>query len=201
MIDLSGQKFGKLKVIARSFRQSNAGALWDCLCQCGNKVVANSLKLRRFTTISCGCHRRAACIKANTKHGMVNKSRTYRTWKEMRQRCLNPKSDKWRWYGGRGIKICDRWDLFENFLSDMGERPEGMTIDRIDNNGYYSPGNCRWTSHLNQTRKQSKNKLSTTIAADLRRDRFNGLSFRALGDKYGISPTTAMRCARGETWS
>lgn len=119
----------------------------------------------------------------------------------MRQRCLNPNSDKFQWYGGRGIKICDRWGSYDAFLADMGERPENMTLDRIDNDGDYEPGNCRWATQLEQTRKQAKNRLSKELAVKLRADRAAGATFAALARKYGVSATTAHRCATGLTWS
>ena len=81
---------------------------------------------------------------------MANKSKTYRTWKEMRQRCGNPNADQYKWYGGRGVKICERWSDFVNFLVDMGERPEGKTIDRIDSDKDYEPSNCRWATPKEQ---------------------------------------------------
>src|SRR5687768_9571561 len=122
-VDVSGMRFGLLTVVGRSPKKSAAGALWECRCDCGGSTVTTSLKLRRGHTTSCGCHRYAALRESRTSHGGANKSPTYRTWKEMRQRCLNPNSDKWKWYGGRGISICGRWSSYENFLADMGDRP------------------------------------------------------------------------------
>lgn len=119
----------------------------------------------------------------------------------MRNRCNNPRADNFKWYGARGISVCARWGSFENFLADMGERPKGMTIDRIDNERGYEPGNCRWANHLDQTRKQAKNRLTVELADELRRDRAAGMTFRALGSKYGISATTAHRCALGLIWA
>lgn len=119
----------------------------------------------------------------------------------MRQRCMNPNSDKWKWYGGRGIKICDRWSDYAMFLEDMGERPEGKTIDRIDNDGDYEPNNCHWATQLEQTRKQSKNTLNEITVIQLRIDRASGMTYQAIAEKYGISKTSAHRCAVGKTWS
>lgn len=146
-IDLSGLVFGKLTVLRRSNRRSNVGALWDCICECGGLATCDSLKLRTGHTKSCGCHRRKILL--NLSHGM-SKTRTYRSWKEMRNRCTNPKSSQWKWYGGRGINFCSRWDNFENFLADMGERPDGMTLDRKDGDGMYEPSNCKWSTPKEQ---------------------------------------------------
>ena len=148
-LDVTGQRFNRLVVLGRSERKSAAGALWVCRCDCGRETVSTSLKLRRGTTKSCGCFKFE--IMLNLRHGHSKmKSRTYRTWKEMRQRCMNPNSDKWQWYGGRGITICAEWDDFERFLSDMGERPEKMTLDRIDSDGDYCKDNCRWATAKQQ---------------------------------------------------
>lgn len=154
-LDVIGQRFNRLVVIGRSERHSDAGALWVCQCDCGGEAVTTSLKLRSGHTQSCGCHRRE--VRTNLQHGHANKSRTYKSWKEMRQRCMNPNSDKWKWYGGRGISIAPEWDDFERFLSDMGERPERMTLDRLDANGNYCKKNCRWATG----REQSLNKTNT----------------------------------------
>lgn len=201
LIDLTGQRFGRLIALRPSTLKTVAGKRWECVCDCGGTTVTTSLKLRSGHTTSCGCYQREATALASRTHGHANRSRTYRTWKEMRQRCLNPKSDKYQWYGGRGIQICERWASFENFLADMGERPIGKTIDRIDNDGHYELGNCRWATHKEQTRKQKAVKLNEGLVEQLRADRAAGMTYRALGRKYGISPTTASSCANARSWS
>lgn len=148
LIDLAGQKFGRLAVLRKADAKSKVGALWLCLCDCGTQATVPTLKLRSGLIKSCGCYR--AEMKANLRHGHANKSKTYRTWKEMRQRCMNQNADQWQWYGGRGISICERWSDFESFLADMGERPEGTTIDRIGPDGNYEPDNCRWATGKQQ---------------------------------------------------
>jgi hypothetical protein len=142
-IDISGQRFGRLIVLGRSKKKSNSGALWECTCDCGGSTVANSLKLRNGLTSSCGCYRKE--ILNQEKHGFSG-TRTHRSWKEMRNRCRNEKSTQWKWYGGRGIKICDEWNNFEAFLADMGERPVGKTLDRLSSDGNYCKENCRWAT-------------------------------------------------------
>lgn len=150
-IALDGQKFNRLTVIRRSERRASTGILWECKCECGNIAIVDSYKLRTGSTKSCGCHNKEAIAAALYKHGHSSaKTSTYRSWKEMRQRCLNPNNDKWKWYGGRGIKISKSWDSFEVFLDDMGERPIGKTIDRIDSDGDYCKENCKWSTPKEQ---------------------------------------------------
>lgn len=200
IVELTGKSFGRLTVVGRSPRRSASGAMWFCRCECGGETHVASLKLRSGRTQSCGCYRRDLGHTKNLTHGLSNKSRTYKTWKEMRRRCTSKTASQYKWYGGRGIKVCERWNNYKAFLEDMGERPEGTTLDRIDNDGNYEPGNCRWANHKEQTRKQATNKLSASLAESLRQDRSAGMSYRALGLKYGVSATTAHRCATGQTW-
>jgi hypothetical protein len=122
-----------------------------CICKCGTERVisASVLKLKKNKQ----CH-----LCNVTKHGFEG-SKTYNTWRCMTARCKSEKNDNYKSYGGRGIKVCDRWSKFEHFLEDMGERPEGLQLDRIDNNGNYEPGNCRWTTPKeNSNNRRSKNR-------------------------------------------
>lgn len=199
--DLAGMRFGRLLVESKSQSIRKSGALWNCVCECGKTTAVDSMKLRKGLIVSCGCFHREMTAAINRSHGLANKSKTYRTWKEMRQRCNNPNNDKYQWYGGRGIAICSRWDSFENFHADMGDRPDGMTIDRIDNDKGYSPDNCRWLPQLEQTRRQAKNKLSAELAVKLKADRDAGMTFQEIGQKYGVSKTAAHRCCTSRTWS
>jgi hypothetical protein len=111
--------------------------------------------LRGGRVKSCGCLRKEKVVEngrtnpSNLQHGMCG-SPTYISWENMRQRCDNPNATGWERWGGRGITLCERWDSFENFLADMGERPEGTTLDRIDNDGNYEPGNCKWSTSKEQ---------------------------------------------------
>jgi hypothetical protein len=146
-LDITGQRFGRLVVTGKSDRKSNAGALWDCTCDCGTASVANSLKLRNGLIVSCGCYRKE--ILNQETHGYSG-TRTHRSWKEMRNRCHNDQATQWKWYGGRGIKICPEWDRFETFLADMGERPAGKTLDRKDSSGDYCKENCKWSTAKEQ---------------------------------------------------
>jgi hypothetical protein len=149
-IDLTGKRFAMLTVTGISQEKTSAGAKWECVCDCGNKSAVVSLKLRKGLSKSCGCYRSIFSSTINIKHGLSNKSRTYKTWKEMRNRCNNPNADNYKWYGGRGVKIAKEWGDYVVFLSDMGERPEGKTLDRIDSDGDYCPENCKWSTPKEQ---------------------------------------------------
>lgn len=129
-----------------------------CECQCGNTGPFRLDFLKCGHTQSCGCLQKDKTAAARLIHGHNRKgktTRTYRTWSNMVTRCTNPKGTDYKYYGGRGITVCERWlNSFENFLADMGEAPRGLTLDRIDPNGNYEPKNCRWTTWVEQRRNQ-----------------------------------------------
>jgi hypothetical protein len=151
-----GQTFGRLTVISYA-RTEKGTALWNCLCVCGNEKVVCTASLRRGKTKSCGCLSADANRDSSVKrkiHGMSHTSE-HNIWLAIIQRCTNPKNQAWERYGGRGITICDRWlNSFANFFADMGPRPVGLSIDRINNDGGYEPGNCRWATRLEQSRNR-----------------------------------------------
>ena len=156
--------FGRLLVEREHDRPyiipSNGKAVtqYVCLCLCGNTVIVRQPYLKSGHTRSCGCLRRDSVI----THGKA-KTKAYRSWVAMKQRCSNPKARRFAEYGGRGISVCERWkDSFENFLADMGEPPTSKhSIDRIDVNGNYEPGNCRWATILEQAQNTRTNRNIT----------------------------------------
>jgi len=153
-------QFHRLTTIRKTGKKySNGCWQWLCSCACGNTTLIGSSHLKR--TLSCGCVRDERKVAAVTKHGQCL-SRTYMTWSAMRDRCNRIASPAYKYYGGRGITICNSWFQFTNFLKDMGERPEGLTLDRIDNNGDYNPENCRWASYKQQAHNRS-NSIKITI--------------------------------------
>jgi hypothetical protein len=157
-LDLKNHKFGRLKVVREAGVAKNGDALWECECACGEKIVARACNLRSGNTSSCGC----LFKEKHTTHGLSHLPE-YCVWEGIVQRCTNPKSASYEYYGGRGITICDRWRDFENFFKDMGPRQnKELSIDRIDPNGNYEKSNCRWASKKDQALNTRNFKTSKT---------------------------------------
>lgn len=156
-IDLTGQRFGMLTVL-ESAGKANKQSIWKCKCDCGQLSIKRVGNLRHGRTNSCGCLRKTTTAKLKVKHGMYG-TPTYSSWSSMLTRCNNPRNHKYPDYGGRGIVVCKEWYDFPAFFSDMGTRPEGTTLGRIDNNGNYEPGNCEWQSDS----VQARNKRNTAL--------------------------------------
>lgn len=174
--DLFFQQFGRLTAIAIAPRElwKTSGVHWICECDCGGLSIVTGYELRRGSkgTRSCGCLKAESSAKNgrdfNLNHGHTaggTTSRTWNSWHSMKQRCLEPERKEYPVYGGRGISICEQWiNSFEVFLADMGERPAGKTLDRIDVNGNYEPGNCRWAT----SQEQAQNRRDLPITDETR---------------------------------
>ena len=161
--DLTGQRFGRLVVLSENGRNNNGNVCWKCQCDCGKKCIISSNRLVKGDTKSCGCIKKENAKKAAVKHNQsskVNYTPVYKTWQAMIQRCYNPNSPNYLYYGSRGIKVCERWWSFENFYVDVGDRPKGKTLDRKNPDDDYNPINWRWATPQEQaqTKKIKKGK-------------------------------------------
>ena len=151
--NLEGQRFGRLVAISAFDPGQFARTMWRCRCDCGNPTIVQTQNLLSGHTTSCGCAK-VEHTPANKTHGRSmerGKYLTYRSWQSMIARCENPRTTRFECWGGRGIKVCDRWrHSFRSFVEDMGERPRGLALDRDNNDGDYEPGNCRWATPKEQ---------------------------------------------------
>ena len=187
--DLAGEKFGRLTAV-EAVGTRDKRVVWRCAYDCGATKDVPAGQLTRGQTKSCGCLLREA---AHTKRHCMSKSAEWRTWRNLRVRCNDPKDAGYKNYGGRGIRVCARWDeSFEAFMEDMGPRPDGCSIERVDNNGHYEPGNCIWAPSKVQARNRRTNRMITA----------NGVtkSLVSWSDETGIKRVTiAARLRRGMT--
>ena len=159
-IDLTGQRFGRAIALERDYGFKGQ-AYWRCVCDCGKFFSTASHSLRVGDCKSCGCLNSEKARERSTKHGMKH-TKAYRAWKHLKARCYNEKVKEFHNYGGRGIKVCDRWlESFENFIADMGHPQPHESIDRINNDGDYCPENCRWTDSKTQSRNTRRNRFIT----------------------------------------
>jgi hypothetical protein len=159
VIDISGQRFGRLTVLGYA-ESRNYRAFWNCLCDCGMELIVEGKKLRSGHTQSCDCLKREKAATRLRTHSLTY-TKEYSTWLNIKQRCYNPSNPEYRYWGGRGIEMCASWrNSFEAFYTDMGSAPDAsLSIDRINNDGNYEPGNCRWATALMQARNQRQRMM------------------------------------------
>lgn len=194
---LVGKTFGKLTVISQTERPAGyktQGKWWLCRCECGKEIPVQTGQLNFGRVTQCKWCR-------SHRHTVGGETKTYRTWRSMRERCGNPNSVAYQRYGGSGITVCERWGKLENFIEDMGLRPEGMTLDRIDGTKGYEPSNCRWATRVQQARNQSNNKLDEGKVRQIKRLIVQGRSEPAIAREFGISHGYVNNLKKGKAWS
>jgi len=201
--DLTGKIYGRLTVLKRHGRTSYGKVQWECVCICGKSAYPTTGALNSNRTKSCGCLSIEKQKERFEKHGHskgARPSKTYESWLHMRQRCLNKNEHAYKNYGGRGIVICQRWNEFQNFLNDMGEMPNGYSIERIDCNGNYEPSNCKWIPKAFQSRNTRRTVSSVEISNCIRKDFKDGMKRREIISKYGMCPGTVDSIIYNKNW-
>lgn len=212
--DLTGERFGRLTITDRAPTKGGR-TMWNYVCDCGSAGSTASYYLTTGGTTSCGCYHREVVGeigKANATHGATrgrDRTPTYSSWRSMRERVLSETHHAQERYSGKGVEICDRWihgedglTGFECFLADMGPRPKGHSIDRIDTNGHYEPSNCRWATPALQARNAVDNKMSGLDVGVLRSMAANdNASLAELSVKFGISKQHVWKIKTGRRWA
>lgn len=203
--ELTGLRFGRLLVLARE-GSAQRRAMWRCQCDCGNSALVPSGELTRGKTKSCGCWRREAPTITKRRHGYA-RTPLYNVWRGMLNRCENVNQPHYERYGGRGIRVCERWHDFVNFLADMGDRPSPQhSLERIDNNGHYEPGNVRWATASEQRRNARTGAIGARhgnaklTEKDVRAIRQSALTGVQLARAFKISRSVVSAVRRGRTW-
>lgn len=199
--DISGQVFGNWTIL-KHIKNVRGGAVYECVCACGCVKEIHRCNLVSGKTKSCGCAKPDFISSSRKTHGHSRgrsrkASKVYNTWSSMITRCTNENSHAYSRYGGRGIIVCERWKVFENFLFDMGEPEPWQSIDRIDNNGNYEPGNCRWADSKTQARNNSKTKLNASI---VERIRLGELTESQVREMTGCCSATFFAAKNGVNW-
>ena len=212
-IDMIGQRFGRWAVLARAGSRYGRQPTWLCRCDCGTERIVLGASLRSGNSRSCRCLSRELTAVRSKRHGWHG-TPTYCSWASMLTRCTNPRHDNFPNYGGREITVCDRWrNHFDAFLADMGPRPRGHTLDRIDPSGSYEPSNCRWASAATQSQNQRprgskrrpprsskpRAKLTSADIAEIRTSA-GATSQLEIARRFGVSQSHVSRIMTARRW-
>lgn len=198
-IDLTGKRFGRF--VVRELKDRKLPLYWLCDCDCGGTNMVQGGHLKTGSVKSCGCMASELTSKRSTKHGM-NSAVEYKTWQQMKERCLNQKGKDFHKYGGRGISVYDAWvNSFELFFAHVGKRPAGCkSLDRINNDGNYEPGNVRWATPAQQSRNTRLTKLTSEKVANIRARLLLGEPQHSVGMSYGITQQYVSKIANNLVW-
>lgn len=201
-VNLDGKRFGRWLVTGRAETVA-LHTFWFCHCDCGATRAVRTKSLLRGASTSCGCFNRDVvgqiAASTNRRHGMT-RTPTYTSWQAMRTRCENPRRIGFANYGGRGIAICERWHSFENFLADMGERPIGASLDRLNNDGNYEPGNCRWATRCEQNRNRRSVRMTPARVHLVRWLAGAGMMHKEIVEVLGVTVNMVGDATRGRTF-
>lgn len=194
-LDLRHRRFGNLVALTPTIERTGGSVMWLCVCDCGRVKTVSARHLMDGGAKSCGCEQ------GRHTHGLSS-SRLYRTWHHMIERCDNPNDSSWSRYGGRGISVCKEWMIFENFLvwAKSSGYLDSLTIDREDNNGNYTPKNCRWITARENSQNRNDIKINTRRIRLIRTGRRNGLSLKKLASMFRISESEVSRIANLKVW-
>ena len=192
-LDLTGRRFGRLVVLGLARHEGQQRRYWICRCDCAMTTIVRHSHLTTGKIISCGCWRREQTITRNTTHGHSRRhqwSHEYIAYASMKQRCLDHHQQAYRDYGGRGISVCAEWiNSFAQFLNDIGPRPPGMSLDRINVNGHYEPRNVRWTDRKTQARNKRNTRILLVDGV--------AMSLAEAVERFAVNRTSIMRAVRG----